>query len=159
MAPLTSNRSLSLALFDLQQVLCASAASRAVLQPLPCVHTCVHCSAPLTSLPRRCRPRCAPQMVLALEVWDEDSQNLAVILVDSAVLVLGMVYLWCQLAALRRQQSTSVPVAPCLAPRVSALWPATARGAGGAEREGGGARERERERERERVYEETRWCE
>jgi len=98
-------------------------------------------------------------MVLALEVWDEDSQNLAVILVDSAVLVLGMVYLWCQLAALRRQQSTSVPVAPCLAPRVSALWPATARGAGGAEREGGGARERERERERERVYEETRWCE
>merc|ERR1712216_792308 len=47
------------------------------------------------------------QMVLALEVWDEDSQNLAVILVDSAVLVLGMFYLWCQLAALRRQQSTS----------------------------------------------------
>ena len=45
-------------------------------------------------------------MVLALEVWDEDRQNLAVILVDSAVLVLGMVYLWCQLSALRRQQST-----------------------------------------------------
>ena len=44
-------------------------------------------------------------MVLALEVWDEDTQNLAVILVDSAVLVLGMVYLWWQLAALRRHQA------------------------------------------------------
>jgi hypothetical protein len=39
-------------------------------------------------------------MLLALEVWDEDTQNLWVVLLDSAVLLLCMAYLWCQLRAL-----------------------------------------------------------